>query len=84
MSLTRHVDPDDVVRRVHPFRSPSKGRYPRGKSGEHLGPYSSDYTSQQEIPKFKIPQDGAPADTVYQMLKDELDLDGRTNLNLAR
>lgn len=25
-----------------------------------------------------------PADAVHQMLKDELDLDGRPNLNLAR
>lgn len=33
--------------------------------------------------KHKIPQDGAPADAVHQMLKDELDLDGRPNLNLA-
>ena len=36
------------------------------------------------IPKFKIPDDGAPSDTVYYMIKDELDLDGRPNLNLAR
>ena len=47
-------------------------------------PYSSRYASQQEISKFKIPQDGAPADAVHQMLKDELDLDGKPNLNLAR
>ncbi len=36
------------------------------------------------IPKFKIPQDGAEADTVHAMIKDELDLDGKPNLNLAR
>lgn len=30
-----------------------------------------------------IPKEGAPADAVHQMLKDELDLDGRPNLNLA-
>ena len=33
--------------------------------------------------KHKIPKDGAPAEAVHQMLKDELDLDGRPNLNLA-
>ena len=27
--------------------------------------------------------EGAPADAVRQMLKDELDLDGRPNLNLV-
>lgn len=30
-----------------------------------------------------MPQDSAPADAVHQMIKDELDLDGRPNLNLA-
>ena len=48
-----------------------------------MTPYSSRYASQQEISKFKIPKEGAPADAVHQMLKDELDLDGRPNLNLA-
>jgi glutamate decarboxylase len=35
------------------------------------------------VSKFRIPQNGAPAEVVHQMLKDELDLDGRPNLNLA-
>lgn len=50
----------------------------------YITPYSTRYASRQEISKFKIPDDGAPADAVHQMLKDELDLDGRPNLNLAR
>lgn len=50
----------------------------------HITPYSTRYASKQEISKFEIPQNGAPADSVHQMLKDELDLDGRPNLNLAR
>jgi glutamate decarboxylase len=49
----------------------------------HITPYSTRYASRQEISKFKIPATGAPADSVHQMLKDELDLDGRPNLNLA-
>lgn len=49
----------------------------------HITPYSTRYASKQEISKFKIPHKGAPADAVHQMLKDELDLDGRPNLNLA-
>lgn len=48
-----------------------------------MTPYSSRYNSKDEISKFVIPQNGAPADAVHQMLKDELDLDGRPNLNLA-
>lgn len=50
----------------------------------HITPYSTRYASRQDIPKFQIPQEGAPADAVYQILKDELDLDGKPNLNLAR
>lgn len=47
-------------------------------------PYSTRYASKEEIPKFKIPRKGAPAAAVRQILEDELDLDGRPNLNLAR
>ena len=59
-------------------------RHVHTKGGtSHITPYSTRYATQTEIPKFKIPQKGAPADAVHQMLKDELDLDGRPNLNLA-
>jgi glutamate decarboxylase len=54
-----------------------------GGQPAHLTPFSTPYASQREIPKYQIPRDGAPGDTVYEMLKDELDLDGRPNLNLA-
>jgi glutamate decarboxylase len=50
----------------------------------HLTPYSTRYACRREISKFKIPHEGTPANAVHQMLKDELDLDGRPNLNLAR
>jgi glutamate decarboxylase len=50
----------------------------------HSGtPYGTRYTAQTMIPKFRIPDEGAPGDAVSQILSDELDLDGRTNLNLA-
>jgi len=49
----------------------------------HITPYSTRYAATGNL-KFTIPHDGAPADAVHQMLKDELDLDGRPNLNLAR
>lgn len=49
----------------------------------HITPYSTRYNAQSEISKFRIPHDGAPGDAVAQMLRDELDLDGRPNLNLA-
>lgn len=50
---------------------------------EHITPYSTRYNAQSSISKYRIPQEGAPGDAVAQMLRDELDLDGRPNLNLA-
>ncbi|KAK4102206.1 glutamate decarboxylase, partial [Parathielavia hyrcaniae] len=49
----------------------------------HLTPFSTPYASQRDIPKYRISENGAPGDTVYEMIKDELDLDGRPNLNVA-
>ena len=35
------------------------------------------------IPKFEMPQQGMPAQAAYQLIHDELDLDGNPALNLA-
>jgi len=78
MSLSRHVNPDDII----PQGIPLPGQM-RSGNGTQLTPYSGPYESQMAIPKYQIPQEGAPGDTVYSMIKDELDLDGRPTLNLA-
>lgn len=85
MSLARHVDPDEIIAGLHDLHTKEAGRHHVHSKGEtsHITPYSTRYASKQEISKFKISHDGAPADAVHQMLKDELDLDGRPNLNLA-
>jgi len=85
MSLARHVDPDEIIKGLQDLHMKEAGRrHVHSKGGtSHITPYSTRYSSKQEISKFVIPQDGAPADAVHQMLKDELDLDGRPNLNLA-
>ncbi|KAL3425434.1 glutamate decarboxylase [Phlyctema vagabunda] len=85
MSLARHVDPDEIIhglKGVHMSQAGRKHVHTHGGTS-HLTPYSTRYASQKEISKFKIPKEGSPADAVHQMLKDELDLDGRPNLNLA-
>ncbi|KAF2005205.1 glutamate decarboxylase [Amniculicola lignicola CBS 123094] len=80
-SLARHVDTDELIKTLHD--------HPTHKAGHHNHnalshtPYSSRYAAGLELSKFRIPQDGAPADVVHQLLKDELDLDGRPSLNLA-
>jgi len=80
------VDPDaiiDSLKGMHMSEAGQKHVHTHGGM-HHITPYSTRYASKQEISKFRIPDKGAPADAVHQMLKDELDLDGRPNLNLAR
>jgi len=46
-------------------------------------PYSSRYGATEDIPKFRIPEDTLEASAAYQLIHDELDFDGKPNLNLA-
>lgn len=78
------VDPEALIKNLHDSPSHAGGSKHRFKQAvSHTTPYSSRYASSAELSKFEIPRDGAPADVVHQLLKDELDLDGRPNLNLA-
>ncbi|KXJ94177.1 pyridoxal phosphate-dependent transferase [Microdochium bolleyi] len=84
MSLARHIDPDELVQRIHDAGITEKGSGMRSKmTVSHLTPYSSKYAASVEVPKYRMPEEGAPADAVYELLRDELDLDGKPNLNLA-
>lgn len=46
-------------------------------------PYASRYDVEVDIPADNLPQEGVESNVVYQMLHDELTLDGNPNLNLA-
>ncbi|KAB5562881.1 glutamate decarboxylase [Coniochaeta sp. 2T2.1] len=85
MSLSRYVNPEDIVDHLqHTHVSDALGLQSYKDLGStHLTPYNSRYASQVRIPKYKIPDEGTPGDTVHALIKDELDLDGRPNLNLA-
>ncbi|OLN96510.1 Glutamate decarboxylase [Colletotrichum chlorophyti] len=85
MPLASHVNPEDIVQRLQAthITPPGHSNILRHATSSHIQPYDSRYTSQTNIPKYKIPGEGAPADTVFQMIRDELDLDGKPNLNLA-
>ncbi len=48
----------------------------------HASTYSTRYFTAS-VPKFCIPDRGMPADAAYQLVSDELDLDGNPSLNLA-
>ncbi|KAJ3570023.1 hypothetical protein NPX13_g5873 [Xylaria arbuscula] len=84
MSLSRHIDPEELVKRFHDSHLSEGGNNLRKlMKTSHLTPYGTRYASEAEVPKYRLPQEGAPADTVYQLIRDELDLDGKPNLNLA-
>ncbi|TGJ87597.1 hypothetical protein E0Z10_g1164 [Xylaria hypoxylon] len=84
MPLSRHVDPEELVERLHDAHLTQGGKQIRKlMTTSHLTPYGTRYASEIEVPKYRMPDEGAPADTVYQLLHDELELDGRPNLNLA-
>ncbi|KAI0204165.1 glutamate decarboxylase [Astrocystis sublimbata] len=84
MPLSRHIDPEELVGRLHDAHLTEGGKKLRQlTTTSHLTPYGSRYASQIEVPKYSLPEEGAEADTVYQLIRDELDLDGRPNLNLA-
>lgn len=48
----------------------------------HISTYSSRYFSEP-IPKFEMPDRSMPANAAYQMVHDELNMDGNQSLNLA-
>ncbi|KAK9466941.1 pyridoxal phosphate-dependent transferase [Lipomyces arxii] len=79
MPLSRHVDAQQLVKdRQERFHLHSHAR------GSHIAmPYGTRYSASESIPKYSIPDDGVNAKAAYQLIHDDLDLDGKTNLNLA-
>jgi glutamate decarboxylase len=54
----------------------------RKKEHAHQLTYGSRYI-QTTVPKYQFPDEGMPAAVAYQIIHDELTLDGNPNLNLA-
>ncbi|KAI9455579.1 glutamate decarboxylase [Lactarius psammicola] len=88
MALSKRVNPEHIIK-----ESKDKGIKPR--SAHHLTDSNQDtihhaggsrYTSRygsSSVPKYKIPSKGVDEDTAYQIIHDELSLDGQPLLNLA-
>ncbi len=60
----------------------SKQVKPSKKNVPHELTYGSRYI-QTPVPKYQLPDDGMPAEVAYQIIHDELSLDGNPSLNLA-
>ncbi|HEX3512083.1 MAG TPA: glutamate decarboxylase [Solirubrobacteraceae bacterium] len=52
-------------------------------SDETLSPTYAGRSFSHDIPKYRLPADGVSADAAYQLVHDELNLDGNPALNLA-
>lgn len=78
--LHKHVDSDEIMRlaKESPIPHHSMGR----SRNIHTLAYGSRYATQ-DIPKFRLPVQSTEAQTAYQLIHDELELDGRPTMNLA-
>ncbi|KAK9490718.1 pyridoxal phosphate-dependent transferase [Lipomyces doorenjongii] len=89
MPLSRHISPDDLLRkhqeryRIHSGRKFSGAPGTSGRSMHVASPYINRYTAWEPIPKYKLPTNGVDSKSAYQIIHDDLDLDGKPNLNLA-
>ena len=52
-------------------------------SEEHLSPTYAGRSFSHDIPKYRLPAQGVAAEAAYQLVHDELNLDGNPALNLA-
>lgn len=48
----------------------------------HSSTYATRYF-REPVPKFEVPEAGMPSDAAYQLIHDEMNLDGNPSLNLA-
>ncbi|KAG0356966.1 pyridoxal phosphate-dependent transferase [Gamsiella multidivaricata] len=77
--LHKHVDSDEIMKRAK--ASPAHQLMGKSKTIHSLA-YGSRYATQ-DIPKYKLPEQSTEAAAAYQLIHDELELDGRPTMNLA-
>ncbi|KAF5098547.1 hypothetical protein D0Z00_001990 [Geotrichum galactomycetum] len=84
MTLSKHISSGKLLASIQAKSPGSSGDYRTLSSVEHraVNAYFSNY-STQPIPKFRIPDEGSEPETSYQLIKDDLELDGKPALNLA-
>jgi glutamate decarboxylase len=84
MALSKRVNPEQIV---HASKDKPSAHHLTGSHHNKLhqggaARYGSRYTSDS-VPKYKIPSKGVDPEIAYQMIHDELCLDGSPLLNLA-
>ncbi|THH33849.1 hypothetical protein EUX98_g320 [Antrodiella citrinella] len=78
MALSKHVNPDHLIQQAQDHKS----RTHSSNAHHATHPYGARYGTAS-IPKFRLPSTGTDARSAYQLIHDELTLDGNPGLNLA-
>lgn len=81
MALSKHINADHLIQKSHD-KNGTHGEFAAEQAQESLYSYGSRYGTNP-IPKYRISSKGVSADSAYQIIHDELSLDGSTTLNLA-
>ncbi|KAI5124067.1 hypothetical protein M0805_003894 [Coniferiporia weirii] len=82
MSLSKHINPDKLIKDSRDHKTHTHHL----TNGAGLNNSSSTYGARygtEPVPKYKLPSRGTDADAAYQLIHDELALDGSPLLNLA-
>jgi len=77
--LSRHVNVEELSARY--LEKPSSAGVERQPAFHSLA-FASRYT-EKKIPKFELPETSTPANAVYQLVKDHLELEGKPIQNMA-
>ncbi|KAH9822540.1 pyridoxal phosphate-dependent transferase [Melampsora americana] len=80
MSLSKHVKPEQLLKSVKEHKHQKLTE--RENHHQVANAYESRYLNQ-EVPKYQLPHKGINADAAYQLIHDDLELDGRETANLA-
>ncbi|EJT99282.1 glutamate decarboxylase [Dacryopinax primogenitus] len=81
MALSKHIDAEALIEaaRKHPHHKILE----RHHREIHEGVYASRFDADAEVPKYKMPQVGVSSKAAYQLIHDEMNLDGSPLLNFA-
>lgn len=65
MALAKHVDADSIIQKLHSGDDKAHKHHKHVQNASYsLTPYSSRYNAQDEISKYRIPQNGAPVSSI--------------------
>lgn len=83
MALSLSVNPDELVAQSHDDPLLAASRTMGKDSGKYYSISHSGRYQTEPVPKYSIPEQGLDEEEAYQVISDDLQLDGKPGLNLA-